>query len=60
MFESIKGQGEKHLESTMEEMFTKEASSFTTTSKGPPKPPMGGVLGFFAAFGKEIRKDLGV
>jgi hypothetical protein len=27
---------------------------------GPPKPPESGFAGFIAAFGKEIRKDLGM
>jgi hypothetical protein len=29
-------------------------------NKGPPRPPQRGVPGFFIAFGKEIRKDMGM
>ena len=29
-------------------------------SSGPPKEPLSGFAGFIAAFGKEIRKDLGL
>lgn len=36
------------------------ASKGTYHTSGPPRPPKGGVAGFFEAFGKEIRKDLGI
>ncbi len=36
------------------------ASRGTYHTSGPPKPPKRGLAGFFEAFGKEIRKDLGV
>lgn len=29
-------------------------------TSGPPIPPKSGMAGFFEAFGKEVRKDLGI
>mmetsp|Transcript_5530 Transcript_5530/g.6786 ORF Transcript_5530/g.6786 Transcript_5530/m.6786 type:complete len:147 (-) Transcript_5530:1441-1881(-) len=36
------------------------ASRGTYHTSGPPRPPKTGLAGFFEAFGKEIRKDLGI
>jgi hypothetical protein len=30
----------------------------TASAVGPPKPPLTGIPGFFAAFAKEVRKDI--
>eukprot|EP00814_Leptocylindrus_danicus_P022619 CAMPEP_0116042232 /NCGR_PEP_ID=MMETSP0321-20121206/25555_1 /TAXON_ID=163516 /ORGANISM="Leptocylindrus danicus var. danicus, Strain B650" /LENGTH=107 /DNA_ID=CAMNT_0003522645 /DNA_START=142 /DNA_END=465 /DNA_ORIENTATION=+ len=43
-----------------------EAAYYSTSTKskaatkGPPTPPQSGFAGFVSAFGKEIRKDLGI
>merc|ERR1712038_1285510 len=36
------------------------SSSSTSNKNGPPIPPARGILGFFSAMKKEIRKDLGL
>eukprot|EP01083_Nonionella_stella_P224335 798639_1 len=36
------------------------ASRGTYHTSGPPIPPKSGLSGFFEAFGKEVRKDLGI
>jgi hypothetical protein len=35
------------------------ASEAASVGVGPPKPPLRGVPGFFSAFFKEIRRDIG-
>ena len=37
---------------------TSSKSSYHTS--GPPTPPTGGFAGFVSAFGKEVKKDLGM
>lgn len=56
--EEMKGKGTEHLNATLDEL-SKAAVEQTASSGGPPKPPLRGIPGFFSAFGKEIRKDLG-
>jgi hypothetical protein len=38
---------------------TGAAEAAAPVGAGPPRPPMRGVPGFFSAFFKEIRKDIG-
>lgn len=54
---------EIHKAATEAAYSTSVKSSFSKSTyhtSGPPIPPKGGLSGFVEAFGKEIRKDLGI
>lgn len=51
--EEAKKVGTEYFQKGLEEL---EKTSATGGS-GPPKPPLRGLPGFFAAFAKEVRKD---
>lgn len=58
--QETKKAGTQHVEATMEELakMTSDSTTASATNKGPPQPPLRGVPGFFAAFAKEVRKDI--
>mmetsp|Transcript_22935 Transcript_22935/g.32821 ORF Transcript_22935/g.32821 Transcript_22935/m.32821 type:complete len:102 (-) Transcript_22935:146-451(-) len=62
--EELKKTGTGVMEEGIEhiaKMSTETGAAGNTASKSqPPQPPLRGVPGFFSAFGKEIRKDLGM
>jgi hypothetical protein len=56
--EEAKKMGTEYMSTTIEQfekMTVEEAAK-----AGPPPPPLRGMPGFFSAFGKEVRKDLGM
>jgi hypothetical protein len=72
---SFKEGGVEHLNSKLDELHkaateaafsANSARSKSTSSRtayhtsGPPVPPKGGFMGFLEAFGKEVKKDLGL
>mmetsp|Transcript_1423 Transcript_1423/g.2601 ORF Transcript_1423/g.2601 Transcript_1423/m.2601 type:complete len:114 (+) Transcript_1423:277-618(+) len=72
---SFKEGGAEHLNSKLDELhkaateaaFSASSSGTKSTSSrtayhasGPPVSPKGGFLGFIEAFGKEVKKDLGL
>eukprot|EP00542_Grammatophora_oceanica_P009186 CAMPEP_0194046340 /NCGR_PEP_ID=MMETSP0009_2-20130614/20872_1 /TAXON_ID=210454 /ORGANISM="Grammatophora oceanica, Strain CCMP 410" /LENGTH=101 /DNA_ID=CAMNT_0038691587 /DNA_START=110 /DNA_END=415 /DNA_ORIENTATION=+ len=60
--QEIKKTGTEYMSQSMDQMEKEMAKNATTTMnrKGPPQPPVRGVPGFFSAFAKEVRKDLGM
>jgi transposase len=62
-YEEATKQGVDHFSKTFEDIAQqqagKQAGSVASSSiKGPPKPPLRGIPGFFSAFFKEARKDI--
>ena len=62
-YEDFAKQGSEQLNKTLEEMAQEQAGtaargSSTTSKLEPPKPPLRGIPGFFAAFFKEVRRDV--
>lgn len=55
--DGAKKMGTEYMTQTVEQF---EKMSVEEAAKaGPPPPPLRGVPGFFSAFSKEVRKDLG-
>ncbi len=66
-YEDFTKQGAEQLNQTLEELAKQQAeaaaskastSVASSIAAGPPHPPLRGIPGFFAAFFKEVRKDL--
>ena len=66
-YEEFTKQGAEQLNKTLEELAKQQAETLnasatnakvSTMGAGPPQPPLRGIPGFFAAFFKEVRKDL--
>jgi len=63
-YEDFTKQGADQLNETLEGLAkqqtggTRDASTSAAAGGGPPQPPLRGIPGFFAAFFKEIRKDI--
>lgn len=63
----MKGKGTERMNSAFDEAHkatieaaSKAQSSSAGTKSGRPQPPLQGVAGFFSAFAKEVKKDLGL
>jgi hypothetical protein len=58
-YNEVTKQSVDQISKTFEDIAQQQAGSAASSSvKGPPKPPLRGIPGFFAAFFKEAKKDI--
>jgi hypothetical protein len=59
-YQDFSKEGVDKINKTMDNIAQQQAGSAASASanKGPPKPPLRGIPGFFVAFAKEAKKDM--
>lgn len=60
--DEAKKAGTEYMSKSIEQLekMTAEEIAAANAAAGPPQPPLRGVPGFLSAFGKEVRKDVGM
>ena len=58
-YEDLTKKGTEQMSKTLDDIAKQQAGSVASDSaKGPPKPPLRGIPGFFVAFAKEAKRDI--